>query len=481
MGPAKVIQDSEMCGSPLGAVRLLGVAVRVGEVAPELFQPVRADERLEVTAAELQSQLPAIGAVKLVSPGSSLGNEMVEHDRTKVRAGALAQLISSQVQQVEEGKPRRTGRRPIHDARKAVVVDEQVPGPEVAVAEPARRIGQGALDAASKLPEGFLVLGEVLGGHVGVEGWRSRVRAGAVCRIQVAQKAEAVSRKPLGDGRRRGCPLQAALERPHRQSSPAGAENPGDAIRDEGARGRRVQGFERGSLFLDAAGGRSHGDAEHDIAPVSDDDSGAAEYDRSDVESPTKLLLRSLDGGLERRRPPRTPTADDNYAARKTLEGPRVSGRCSEARTEPRLGLPCHRYRLGVPESKRRPPSGRRPPPDRQGCDEAVDGPDGASAVTASLGSFDRHNRGSRVADEPFGRGDLHVRVVIDELGARRTESSAHLAVGRAKPACLDRQDRREPAVPRMGALLAVSLLHRPERTSALGWSLGRSTPLKRT
>src|SRR5712691_4274504 len=114
MRSSQYTQSFDVDTPPLGSSELGGIAIRIDQRVPQLFQPVCADEALQVGRAEVECEPPAVGAIQLETPGARLRKELLGHDRGKARARALAHLLRTQMKEVEQRKAPRTGRRPIH-------------------------------------------------------------------------------------------------------------------------------------------------------------------------------------------------------------------------------------------------------------------------------------------------------------------------------------------------------------------------------
>src|SRR5439155_10615640 len=91
--------------------------------------------------------------------------------------------VQLEVEEIDEREPSGAAAVPVEDAAEPPARDEQVPTPEIAVAETSRQAGEAALEPAAELPE-------PVGGLGGAVLSRRRGRGGGRCRRAAAALEE---------------------------------------------------------------------------------------------------------------------------------------------------------------------------------------------------------------------------------------------------------------------------------------------------
>jgi hypothetical protein len=106
-----------------------------------------------VTALEVEAEPLAVGARACVSAGARPRQQPLHDLGAPGLRRERALRVHEQVEEVEQRQPSRPGGVPVDDAGEAPALDEQVPVPEVAVAEPTRQVADLVLDAAAELAQ----------------------------------------------------------------------------------------------------------------------------------------------------------------------------------------------------------------------------------------------------------------------------------------------------------------------------------------
>src|SRR5207247_1137393 len=148
-----VVLEGAKNGFDVGAQPLLLIAVRIRlELVGDAVKPVRDHERFKPLRLWLEPEPATVRSRLLVAPALCPGQHLLDKRSAQWLVRSPALLTDAEMDEIDEGKPIRACRGPIHDADKPPPVGEQISAPEIAVSEAAGKIGEGALQPLRNAP-----------------------------------------------------------------------------------------------------------------------------------------------------------------------------------------------------------------------------------------------------------------------------------------------------------------------------------------
>src|SRR5262245_26543671 len=407
-------------------------------------EPVREHDPLEKPAAQVDPDPAAIRVDDLVAAHFSPGKLVPDKCRAEVLTRLVAMGAQPEVQQVEERQASWRRRVPVDHCSQPVPRDQQIAGPEIAVAEPAGEALELCVEPLTELEDRLAMLGLGTGscddlcaldergaGFAGLDG------------VERDQEVDAVVQKLRGElvrGRRARKTLLCA---PVTETELAGRNQSRNALPYYGGQGSGGEALERNAVSLDLVPPGPDRNPEH--ARVRERDGAPlARKGRPVLDCAADPAAYLLGDCIQHRRLRISAPADDERALGQELRRPTPAGRAAAGQVDELIDVPEHDVAVPVPESRQAPAcaAGGDPrldrPPKPPGCAH-----DQAAALVVPR--LDRDDCDSTISDEALRVRDLDVGTLANELAARVDQDVSEHGVRGAKRPSFGRDQSRKP------------------------------------